>query len=67
VAGVVAWGLASMRRGGWHGIVDFTAALPAPLRRRARGGVQAAEENVMITSLPQAEARDGRNIDGDDT
>jgi len=61
----MAWGLAAMRREGWHGIVDFTAACQRRPGAGARGGVRAAEENVMIRSLTQAEAHNNRTPNGD--
>jgi hypothetical protein len=64
VAGVVAWGLAAMRRDRWHGIVG--SRRPSSIaRRKARGGVQTAEENLMIRSFTRAEARNDRNPGGD--
>jgi hypothetical protein len=61
----MAWGLAAMRRDGWHGIVDFTTACRRRPGAGARGGVRVAEENFMIRSLTQAEARNDRSPNGD--
>jgi hypothetical protein len=49
-----------MRRDGWHGIVDSTAACQRRPGAGAGGDVRAAEENFMIRSLTPAEARNNR-------
>ena len=54
MAGVDAWGLAVMWRGGWHGIVGVTAACQRRPGAGARGAIQVAEENVMDSSTPKA-------------
>ena len=60
VAGVDAWGLAVMWRGGWHGIVGVTAACQRRPGTGARGAIHVAEENVMDRKAPQAESPPAR-------